>query len=330
MENYSDVLTPPTKAHHLYGLHVHFFGEQLFLPTEELGSTQFVEARVTDFIIDTIEAQWRFSVECIEDGPDNPVEDRKSIWIKISPLGSTASERAKLEARIGYTADPKSSMGYRNQHTSITPFDPKAVQISYFEPGMSQPLTDFGFTQTYSGSNLFSVCRGTYTIRLHFPAGYYMPCEEALVDEPHKITIFPTSHLIGSSPERTIPSIYALVSYRERPLGKIEHRRFPVMGGQFPHVVLETTSGSYESILHKDVIRYETHQQEEVEISWAEIHRHERPITARFLQISYEVIESLIDQLTSTEGDSDSLKAVLYYPDGQTVRCCMQLKVWIP
>jgi hypothetical protein len=195
---------------------------------------------------------------------------------------------------------------------------------------------------------VFGKGRGTYSIFLRFPTGYFDPEENERDDVALKGTDRGGNwHLksLGdciqylrtmeekaptiSFPKSTVPTIYATVPYREMAFGKIQPERLPVVGGEFPYVFVEGKSGTPTPFKYQEVVRFETQHGDEIEVLWAEIQRNEQAITPRFLQLSYEVIDGLIDQAIGA-GESDSLKAVLYHSDGQTIRYVMQLQVTAP
>ncbi|MGM9508952.1 hypothetical protein ACS5NO_14545 [Larkinella sp. GY13] len=305
--------------------------------------------------MDTIRDDWRFTPSydsSIREDAESPEEASKTIRIRISfPRGKITEAMPKLESLIGYTHDEISGMKSRFDGHSTTPFDPNAIRIAYFEPGMIEPFTDFGFKHKYSGHNLFDFGRGTYTINLRFPTGYFDPQDLLMDDELESganiDTIVytknqgqSTQQLMGtqideSSPDESLHKsagslIYAIVNYREKPLGKVQQERFPVAGGNFPFVYVESKPDIQAKYQHTNIIRYETHLGEEIDVLWAEIHRNDEDITPRFLQLSYEVTDSLIDHAPAAKGNPGSLKAVIFESDGQTIRCFMSLNLWTP
>jgi hypothetical protein len=349
MESNSTILEPINSTHQNGGLYVRFFQKELSLSLAELGGPQFVEDRVSDFIYETITKEWGFPAQynsAVEEDTEKLGSNVKIVRIRVSSeRGKITEAMAKLEAHIGYTHDENSSMKSRFGANSTTPFDPNAIRIEYVGPGMSEPLTDFGFNHDYRGNNLFGYGRSTYFINLRFPDGYFDLQEDETDDELvkagnwHLKSLGESIQYLRSIEEKipmvsfsksTIPTIYATGTYREQLLGIIQSGCLPVVGGEFPIVQVELPSGNYYRYNYKDVDRYETQNGEEIDVLWAEIHRNDEAITPRFLHLSYEIIDFLMDQVESAKGDSDSLKAVLYNSDGETIRCFMKLQVWAP
>ncbi|RCR67453.1 hypothetical protein DUE52_21875 [Larkinella punicea] len=348
MESNSTILVPANSIYPDGGLYLRFFQKELFLPLDELGSTQFVEERATDFLMDTIRDDWGFTSSydsAIKEDSENPKEASKTVRIQIPlPSGKITEDMAKLETLIGYTHDEIIGMKSRSDDYSTTPFDPNAIRIAYFGPGMSEPLTNFGFEHDYSGQSLFGEGRSTYSIRLQFPNGYFDPQENKGGDEPVKTGDWHLKSLgqkihhlrtqekapLVSFPKSTIPTIYAIGTYREQPLGKKQTGRLPVVGGEFPHVFVELPSGKQYPLKHEDVVRYETPNGEEIDVLWAEIHLNDEVITPRFLHLSYEIIDYLIKYAPAAKGNPGSLKAVIFESDSRTIRCFMSLNLWTP